>query len=84
MALIICKAFVEKLPNKPTPFQALGEALYAFYDQRPGHPSPASIRSQRRKPLISELTLMIQRVAESRTGILLATEVDNRETSPHL
>jgi hypothetical protein len=33
MALIICKAFVEKLPNKPMPFQALGQALYAIYKQ---------------------------------------------------
>ena len=31
MALIICKAFVEKLPNKPTAMQALGEALHAVY-----------------------------------------------------
>jgi hypothetical protein len=33
MALIICKTFVEKLPNKPTAFQALGQALHALYKQ---------------------------------------------------
>ena len=36
MALIICKAFAEKLPNKPTVMQALGEALHAVYGQVPG------------------------------------------------
>ena len=39
MALTICKAFVEKLPNKPMPFQALGLALYAIYN----HPLPLDI-----------------------------------------
>ena len=33
MALIICKAFVDKLPNKPMPFHALGQALEAIYKQ---------------------------------------------------
>ena len=33
IALIICQTFVEKLPNKPTEFQALGQALHAFYKQ---------------------------------------------------
>lgn len=33
MALIICKAFVEKLPNKPMPFSALGLALEDIYQQ---------------------------------------------------
>jgi hypothetical protein len=36
MALVICKAFVEKLPNKPMPWQALGEAAFAVY----GYPVP--------------------------------------------
>jgi hypothetical protein len=36
MALIICKAFVEKLPNKPTAMQALGQALTAIYKEPPG------------------------------------------------
>lgn len=36
MALIICKAFVEKLPNKPTAMQALGQALTAIYNEPPG------------------------------------------------
>jgi hypothetical protein len=35
MALIICKAFVEKLPDKPTAMQALGQALYAIYGKQP-------------------------------------------------
>ena len=33
MALIICKTFVDKLPNKPMPFQVLGQALCAIYKQ---------------------------------------------------
>ena len=39
MALIICKAFAEQLPNKPMAFQALGEALYSIYGTKPNIPT---------------------------------------------
>ena len=33
MALTICKAFVEKLPNRPSAFQAIEQALYTLYNK---------------------------------------------------
>ena len=75
MALTICKAFAENLPNKPTAMHALGEALHAVYGKAPDILAGTYAISAH-ETVISRLTLIPQRVANIEDQkFLLATEV---------
>jgi hypothetical protein len=75
MALMICAAFVDKLPNHPMAFEALGEALHAVYRRQPDVIAGTYAVSAH-ETLISELTLIAPRVAHTEDQqYLMAKEV---------
>ncbi len=81
MALTICAAFAEKLPNRPTAIHALGDAFHAVYGKSPDIPAgtySVSVHeaASEHETVFSELTLTAPGVVHTEDQkFLLAKEI---------
>ena len=84
MALTICKAFAEKLPNKPTAMHALGEALHAVYGKAPDILAGTYAVSAHETADIQTDTHPAARGQYRGSKVPAGDRSDNREPPPHL